>query len=422
MTIRGANALEKYKNVFYNNSSSINVLVYTADFIDDSDTIIYFRNANKIKGINIYFMPLLSGKKLEAVDQGSYLCIREGAINKIVVKFKDYQSNAVFMHPFDDCSVWDEQKIFELAEKNIINGGINSDKFDYIVVKQKNNVKQAHIPAISASQCADILRLFLVQRKWFFVSESYKIDETSYYIYKHKQIFYEFQSYWNAVCASEVIDEWADALDNRLTMVTICLDNCKIEAYKPQNNITSMHLKYHFSYLLLLITGIMDNIAWIINTQYELKLDKRQVDLRGKNFKEKIKDQSKAIFDILNDNIVNAFVNAVRELRDRVVHREFIKTITCGKSDNSVPKTIRLYLDIDMYKVLENAGFEIQSLDFRTKDSVVVNIIDIILFLEKNIVNLVNNLLKIISDEVYKSNENIEVWKLLKFNIKPYVL
>lgn len=42
-----------------------------------------------------------------------------------------------------------------------------------------------------------------MQRKQFQISEHTSIDETGYYIYKHKQLFSEFQNYWSAVCKKE---------------------------------------------------------------------------------------------------------------------------------------------------------------------------------------------------------------------------
>ena len=112
--------------------------------------------------------------------------------------------------------------------------------------------------------------------------------------------------------------------------MTICFDQCKIEAYKSQNNTTVMYLKYHLSHLLLLITGTFDNLAWIINNQYDLKLHRMKIDLRGKDFKEAVENRSPEIHEILTDEEIVAIIDAIRELRDRIVHRDFIKAIRGG--------------------------------------------------------------------------------------------
>src|SRR5699024_6972640 len=122
----------------------------------------------------------------------------------------------------------------------------------------------------------------------FWLTEHASCGETLYYIYYHKKLFAAFQTFWSACVASGNLSEWEGALDDRLLLFSVCLDQAKIEAYKDQNNTTAMYLKYHVAYLLLLITGTLDNIAWLINNLYNMGMEENErnkVDLLSKDFR-----------------------------------------------------------------------------------------------------------------------------------------
>ena len=207
-------------------------------------------------------------------------------------------------------------------------------------------------------------------------------------------------------------------MDNRLWLMSICFDNCKIEALKKQNNVTVMHLKYHISYLLLLMTGTLDNLAWLINNLYELKIeedDRKKIDLIKNAFKNKVKTKSLELFDFLNSDSIADKILAIRELRDRIVHRDFMKIVR-GDNDSS------LWMDNIVYNKLKVAGFSEDKIKVKTKDWCFIDILDFISFVETVIIKMVDNILNIISREIYKSEEKYEMWKFLELPHEPYVL
>lgn len=409
------------KNVFSDNVDGISILVHTEEFLNDSEVLEYFCNANKLTKIRIYFMPVLSKKDDCKLNVGEYSYFTEGLFTNVVISFADC-SSVVSIHHHLPKNISDID-IYRLSEENILNGQLVSDLFDYVVTKNKfTGEEKCDIPVISLERCKEILRLFLVQRKQFSVSEHHNIDETFYYIYKHKQLFSEFQNYWSAVIKNEEQINWADALDNRLCMLTICLDQCKIEAYKRQNNLTVMHMKYHLSYLLLLITGTFDNLAWIINNQYELGLNRMKIDLRGSAFKKAINEKSAAISNLLEANYTKTAIDAIRELRDCIVHRDFIKMVMCGNSECNY-ETCCFWLNDDTYNLFMKAGLEESSVKIKVKDDVFIDMHDFILFLESRVVKITNELLKIIADEIYGATDTYEIGKMLGLSEEePYVL
>ena len=52
--------MKNKKNVFSDNRSEINILVYTESFLKENEAIEFLKKADELTGINIYFMPLIS--------------------------------------------------------------------------------------------------------------------------------------------------------------------------------------------------------------------------------------------------------------------------------------------------------------------------------------------------------------------------
>lgn len=408
------------KNVFSDNANRISILVHTEKFLDDSSALEFLCNANKLSHIHIYFMPVLTEQKTFNLNIGKYSYFKDGIFTNVVINFADYSGViSIHHHLQEDMKDID---IFRLSEESIINGQLASDQFDYVVTREVfTDQEKCDIPVIMLERCKEILRLFLVNGKQYEVREHEYIDETFYYIYKHKQVFSEFQNYWSAVIKKEVNCNWADALDNRLCLLVMCLDQCKIETYKRQNNVSVMHLKYHLSYLIMLITGTFDNLAWIINNQYELKLDRMKIDLKGGRFKNAIKEKSQAIYDVLDGDYTKTGIDAIREIRDCIVHRDFIKAIRGGNSRYKY-ETCYFWLDDDIYELFEKAGFEKTGVKIKTANEAFIDMHDFICFLESRVVKITNSLLQIIANEIYGAKNSYQIWKILNFSGEPYVL
>lgn len=261
----------------------------------------------------------------------------------------------------------------------------------------------------------------MINNQKFFITPHYQIDELYYYIFRHKYLFKNFQHFWSSNIHS--LDEYNDALDNRLLQFSICLDKVKSLLWLKQNNITAMHLKYHISYLTLLATGIFDNLAWIINNYYNLELDKKcrlSIDLRKKDFIKVTKAKSTTISAFINSNVVRNKIDAIRELRDRIVHRDFIKTISSGNTKEISHNY--LMIDADLKDKLINAGVSQSSFPFPGTTIYCADIDDFTDFIVESVVYITDGLLEIINNELFQGNKQVEIWKMLNFPCEPYIL
>ena len=158
--------MKNKKNVFSDNRSEINILVYIESFLKENEAIEFLKKADELIGINIYFMPLISDEIELSFETGKYRYCKEGVITSVIMNFKDCGS-VVSMHRGVSNDIEDIE-IYRLAENSIINGHLVSDLYDYVVVKENlANQDSCNIPVIRLEECRDILRLFLVQRKQF---------------------------------------------------------------------------------------------------------------------------------------------------------------------------------------------------------------------------------------------------------------
>lgn len=408
------------KNIFDIESNSISILVHTEAIMNDPGALEYFCLASKLSPISVYFMPITHSEDMVSLNTGKYEQQQEADASFVSLVFPQC---AVHVCSFRNTEYKENSESYaKRTEAYILSGRFSSHLFDYIVTNQPNTVVvEPETPIVDVRQCKEILRLFLIHSKQYMLTEYFTIDEFGYYLYKHKEVFSEFQNFWSAVCTNGVIDDWAVALDNRLKLITLCIDKCMIEANKTQNNKTAMHLQYHVAYLLLLVTGTFDNLAWIINKQYKLNLKKFDVDLRKEKFCDTIKPLSQALHQIVTSDPFTSEIEAIRELRDCIVHREFIQSGT-GVDIRKRSQNSYLFVDRGVYDLLLKAGLKTDKHTFVSKDNAFVLFEDFIGFTKDVIIRIVNSIIKIIAEEMYGAHNNYVMWRLFHFPSKPYVL
>ena len=163
-------------------------------------------------------------------------------------------------------------------------------------------------------------------------------------------------------------------------------------------------------------------MAWIINNLYTLGFDgkkRRQIDVINPDFRKEVAKKSAAISSLLSDADFINKVEAIRELRDRIVHRNFIDTISSGDRAN---RQNYLWIDQVASDKLRKAGFEEKAYFIQNGDLNAVVILELLVFLQDTVVNIVNCFLNQISSEIYHNSTDDSVSKLLNLPSDPYVL
>ena len=403
----------------------ISILIYTESFLSCTDALKYFKNVALFDVFEVNYLPMLDNKKEFDFATCKYKHIREQNIIYSVIEFENGSGcigthNRILHENFDSLT---DDELNKLSEKIIIEGNTYAAPFDLVVVSdewaRKNSLSQNHV--FSFSQIKEFIRLYMINSKNFFVTPNFHIDEFYYYIFRHKCLFKNFQHFWSSNVES--LNEYNDALDNRLLQFSICLDRVNSLLWLKQDNITAMHLKYHISYLTLLSTGIFDNLAWIINNYYNLELDQKSrlsIDLRKDKFIKAVTKKSLTLATFINSDDVLNKIDAIRELRDRIVHRDFVKTISSGNTRKINHNY--LMVDIELKNKLSNAGFPKAGFPFPDTTLACVDIQAFAKFVADTVIYITDGLLEIINNELFKGNKQVVIWEMLDFPCEPYII
>ena len=408
----------KKANAFSDESRSIFILVHSKLLINDSEKLQYFFNAAKLNRIEICFTPFNQAETSIEIPEYVQFC-------KYLINSSDEQIWNTVQFPtgrhvsfgLRDKGISD-QDCYDEIERTLKRIDVRDFGFHYAVCsdewKEQNDCK---FSTISFSKCHEVIRLFLIANKDFSITNNFFIDEFTYYIYRKKVMFKCFQGFWSGAVSKGGELEWESALDERLELISLGMDKIRIESLKRQNNSSSMHLQYHMGYLLLLITGTFDNLAWIINNLYQLNLDKRNVDIIKREFIVAVNKRSGRLGKVLTDESIKNRVRAIRELRDRVVHRDFIKTISTIEQD---AKTY-IWIDktaIDKLMMGELPSFAVQ---MEVGNRTCIDCFDFSLYLQECVTLVVDCILEVVSEEIYEITEVSNIEQLFNFP-KPYVL
>ena len=401
----------------------LRILVHTTSLYDDIAAMAYFASLSKYKQFQIYYLPVDGCDEINGEQPGRYKHIRDKRIIYSTIQFSDC-SGCIGTHHEINGVVFEEltsSDLDRMAERIIVSGNTYAAPFDLVVVSDewasKNGTTRNKVFAFT--DLRETLRIYMIHTKQFYVSHWEQIDEFFYYVYRHKAMFRKFQPFWSSAVRSGSTDSYDDALDNRLLQFSLCIDNIKATLLKEQNNITAMQLKYHLPYLTLVTTGTFDNLAWIIHNKYGLQLHRMKIDLKKSEYIDAVKVHSSALAAFLSDKDVQAQIDAIREIRDRIVHRDFIQTI--GAESRRTTENY-LFVDAIVKEKLVKAGFPSNGLPTITHSFVCVDIKVFVEFVESIIVEIVNAILGIISKEIYGTEDDICVWQLLRFSQAPLVI
>lgn len=251
--------------------------------------------------------------------------------------------------------------------------------FHYFITKYgKNGVKIENI--------LDILQSYFVEHKIFKSFDSFDLDESGYFNSKVADQAINFKlRIIELHCIKEtklkdydLIINLSQSLSDRLSLLFKALIKVKYSNYKSHNNISSHDLMYHFSYLIILFTGCLDNLAWILNYIYRLEFSlynetKNRVRLQKQYkkskdeqpFYQKLKFANTDIHNYLLSEKVSSLIDCIYPIRDTLQHREFIKPLFV---DNKINRHILFELPKEVKSELETA-FSIDDFGFEQEIS-----------------------------------------------------
>jgi hypothetical protein len=109
----------------------------------------------------------------------------------------------------------------------------------------------------------------------------------------------------------------------------------QLEGHMHGNNQIRHDQLYHLQYALVLVTGLLDTVAWIVTAIEGFPIDRRQVSWRAllntksDSWSQKLTDPNAvAIRDEARRHHHRPFMELIHELRDAVQHRQPIAAVT----------------------------------------------------------------------------------------------
>jgi len=130
---------------------------------------------------------------------------------------------------------------------------------------------------VSPEEALARVRILAVNSGLFYVTPDFRVNEGFYFLYRFKKIFRSFQKAYTTTMFLETIPiaarEQLDSLAQRLEFICRAADNTSYYALKRANNDNQDRALYNAAFLVMLVTGIFDDLAWLIAHMYSMKIN-----------------------------------------------------------------------------------------------------------------------------------------------------
>lgn len=206
---------------------------------------------------------------------------------------------------------------------------------DYLVVSKTEpslKCKVARNSIVTSEQALEMVRIILTAHSRFYVGARIPISEWFYYLYRFRKLFKEFH-YASTVAAhahgkelSEKIYNYVVSLGTRLDFICRAYDKVAFFSLKTANYDDLNNQLYHLAYFIMLITGVFDDLAHIIEEFYDIEIKGRQsISLRIKKatkFYQALQCKNATLHTFLTSADTQRDINAFYPIRDSLQHRE----------------------------------------------------------------------------------------------------
>ena len=218
---------------------------------------------------------------------------------------------------------------------------------DYLVVgvtEPSLKCKVARDNIITAEQALELVRILLTAHNRYYISAKLSVKEGFYYLYRFKRLFKEFQYAWTIATyahgkgLSEKTNDYLDSLGRRLEFICRAYDKVAFFSLKTANHDVQTNELYHLAYFVMLITGVFDDLAHIIEEFYHMRIKGRKsISLRispnekPNKFYQVIQSENATLYEFLTAPDTQRDINAFYPIRDSLQHRELLRGIQYSK-------------------------------------------------------------------------------------------
>jgi hypothetical protein len=185
------------------------------------------------------------------------------------------------------------------------------------------------------------------------------------------------------------------------------------------NNDTSANLLYYLGYFIMLCTGAFDDIAWMLNNLYKLQLHRKNISLKGKEFRKKLEQHNKQLFNLIMENA--PFYNKISQyypIRDVLQHRNFLASGTLhglGETSHYIILDEEAYKKLfDKIKIKSQKQTDEQSTEYSVAPKILLE------YLFKELFEIINEIYKTVDWNVYKNELDANSLKSVENTMAKY--
>jgi hypothetical protein len=266
----------------------------------------------------------------------------------------------------------------------------------------------------------DVLQVFHVKNRIFKSDRNTEIGQFFYdLVSRNKQLpaYQALRGEFTYIKAAfpdraEVLEDLLQSLNDRMILMNKSVIELKYHSLKTVNNNASTEVMYHLSYFVVLVTGVFDNIAWMLNYFYDLGFslehsNRTKVKLQNtfnpsnkptESYYINLFQKAPVISTYLLSEKISCLIDFIYPLRDAIQHRSFIKPLTVSRVSSKIKTPTRLLIQFprDVRGILQRSFSPVVfGFDKDTSDSMKRDYFDIYVFstaLHAEIIEMLNTL------------------------------
>lgn len=201
---------------------------------------------------------------------------------------------------------------------------------------------------LSLEETREYMNLYLMQYDKYYVRPRYTVNRGLYYLARMKQSFRALQIPWSILVYGKAVIPNGEQLLNYLSnlwqraiILHQIVDNIGVQFYQVPNNDTQDEMLYHLNFLVPLVTGMFDTLAWITRYRYGLNLDRCKVILRVGNvnrptaFVNQLARHNQRLASSLLQPNVQGLINLFYPMRNSIQHRLLLKGLLYANAEGN---------------------------------------------------------------------------------------
>lgn len=200
--------------------------------------------------------------------------------------------------------------------------------------EDRSNVRPRRV---SPAEALELVRLLFLINDVYELRPGFPLPPWIYYLVRSKRVFPELQRAWTvAAHAGEEglpagLYRQLESLGHRIGFLLRAADRTSIHALRDPGNTAEEESLFHLGYLVMLATGVFDDLAWLIQQRYALGVHAKEVGLRFNakrpDFFKRLKGKNAALHAYLTDAETQAALKVVYPVRDRLQHQMFLRSL-----------------------------------------------------------------------------------------------